>query len=164
MPATAPAPTRSSYALAAGGGDRGDGVTVLSGASAVDWALVPRGVVDAAADAVWTLVRRQGSTFLEVEVSPGPRPGPRLAARFGRVDVPIDGTDALGRLTGRIAVPPTVLLLPPADRVLTVYAPDFADPDQALDPDGPRRRAEIIAYARSRPGSPAATLTERLAR
>ncbi|MET1075329.1 MAG: hypothetical protein ABWY11_21965 [Umezawaea sp.] len=164
VPAAAPVPTRSSYALAAGGGERGDGVTVLSGASAVDWALVPQGAVDAAAEAVWTLVRRQGTTFLEVEVSPGPRPGARLAAHFGQVDVPIDGTDPLGRLTGRVAVPPTVLLLPPASRVLTVYAPDFALPGQDTDPDGPARRAAIIAYARFRPTSPEATLTERLAR
>jgi len=156
-------PSRSSFALAAGGGEQADGVTVLSGADVVDWALVPQGVVDAAADARWSLVRRQGSTFLEVEVSPGPRSGTRLAARFGRVDVALDATDGLGHVTGRAPVPPTVLLLPPAQRVLTVYAPDFASPVPEPDPDASTRRAAIIAYARSRAGSPTATLTERLA-
>lgn len=109
------------------------------------------------------MVRRQGSTFLEVAVSPGPREGTRLAARFGRVDVALDDTDGLGRITGRTAVPPTVLLLPPAQRVLTVYAPDFAAPAPEPDPGGPARRAAIVAYARSRADSPTATLTERLA-
>jgi len=160
--AEAAVPSRSTFALAAGGDDRTDGVTVLSGASGVDWALVPQGSVDAAADARWSVVRRQGSTFLEVAVSPGPRDGARLAARFGAVDVPLDDSDGLGRLTGSTAVPPTVLLLPPAQRVLTVYAPGFADPTPP-DPDAPARRAAIVAYARSRVGSAAATLTERLA-
>jgi hypothetical protein len=161
--AEAVVPSRSTFALAAGGGDRSDGVTVLSGADAVDWALVPQGVVDAAADAQWSVVRRQGSTFLEVVVSPGPRAGTPLAARFGQVDVALDDTDGLGRVTGRTPVPPTVLLLPPAQRVLTVYAPDFADPATTPDPDVTTRRVAIVAYARSRVGSPTATLTERLA-
>jgi hypothetical protein len=161
--AEATVPSRSTFALAAGGGEQGDGVTVLSGADGVDWALVPQGVVDAAADAEWSVVRRQGSTFLEVAVSPGPRGGARLAARFGRVEVELDDIDGLGRITGRTAVPPTVLLLPPAQRVLTVYAPDFAVPAPATDPDGPARRAAIVAYARTRADSPTATLTERLA-
>lgn len=161
--AEATAPSRSTFALAAGGDERTDGVTVLSGADEVDWALVPQGAVDAAADAEWAVVRRQGSTFLEVAVSPGPRGGTRLAARFGRVDVVLDDTDGLGRITGRTAVPPTVLLLPPAQRVLTVYAPDFAAPAAEPDPGGPARRAAIVAYARSRADSPTATLTERLA-
>lgn len=161
--AEATVPSRSTFALAAGGGEQADGVTVLSGADVVDWALVPQGVVDAAADAQWAVVRRQGSTFLEVAVSPGPRGDTRLAARFGRIDVVLDDTDGLGRITGRTAVPPTVLLLPPAQRVLTVYAPDFAAPAPDPDPDGPARQAAIVAYARSRVDSPTATLTERLA-
>ncbi|MCS7477547.1 hypothetical protein ACFFQW_34370 [Umezawaea endophytica] len=161
--AEAAVPSRSSFALAAGGGEQAEGVTVLSGADAVDWALVPQGVVDAAADARWSLVRRQGSTFLEVAVSPGPRSGPPLAARFGQVEVALDDTDGLGRVTGRAPVPPTVLLLPPAQRVLTVYAPDFASPAAGPDPDARTRRAAIVARARSRVGSPTATLTERLA-
>jgi hypothetical protein len=154
------------FALAAGGdrpgGDRSVGVTVLSGRHPVDWALVPSGVVDAAADAEWAVVRSQGSTYLEVAVPLVTRAQPNLAARFGQVDVQLDQADGFGRLTGRAPVPPTVLLLPPAQRVLTVYAPDFARPGQTAD-DSPARREAIIAYARSRAGLAAATVTDRLA-
>ncbi|WP_433273670.1 hypothetical protein ACQPZF_19680 [Actinosynnema sp. CS-041913] len=154
---------RTEFALAAGDAAQPDGVIVHSGADAVDWALVPAGAVDAAAEARWAVVRSAGSTFLDVTVAAGPRPDVRLAARFGRIDVVLDRTDGLGWHTGRTPVPPTVLLLPPADRLLTVYAPDFAAPQRDSDPDTPARRAAIIAYARSRPDSPAATLTERSA-
>ncbi|HEX6356104.1 hypothetical protein [Actinophytocola sp.] len=154
--------SRSGYALAAGGGGFA-GTTVLTGSSIVDWTLVPAGVVDAAAPAEWAVVRRQGTTVLEVSVAPGPRPGTRLAARFAEVDVALDAVDGLGRLTGSAPVPPTVLLLPPDRRALTVYAPGFAEP-ATPDPGAEARHAAIIAYARSRTGSPEATLTERTAR
>ncbi|MEU4762140.1 hypothetical protein AB0H12_02720 [Actinosynnema sp. NPDC023794] len=154
-------PSRAGFALAAGGVD-GGGVTALSGSSAVDWALVPHGVVDAAAPARWAVVRRQGSTVLEVSVVPGPTPGPRLAARFGEVEVTLE-VDATGWLTGSAPVSAAVLLLPPDRRALTVYAPDFAEPT-APDPDAGPRRAAIISYARSRIGSPTSTVTERTAR
>jgi hypothetical protein len=154
-------PSQVDFALAAGGG-RSEGVTVLSGRDPVDWALVPSGVVDAAADAEWAVVRSQGATYLEVAVPLVTRAQPSLAARFGQVDVRLDQTDDFGRLTGRAPVPPTVLLLPPAQRVLTVYAPDFAQPGQPED-GSPARREAIIAYARSRAGLLTATMTERLA-
>lgn len=157
-------PTRTEFALAAGGQDRSAGVTVLSGASAVDWALVPSGVVDAAADARWAVVRADGNTYLEVEVALVAGSRPRLAARFGQVEVGLDRVDDFGRLTGRIQVPPTVLLLPPTQRVLTVYAPDFARPSEsAAESAVDSSRAAIIAYALSRVGSPSATYTERTA-
>ncbi|MBB5800629.1 hypothetical protein F4560_000397 [Saccharothrix ecbatanensis] len=152
---------RSEFALAAGGVDWSDEVAVLTGTSTVDWTLVPHGVVDAAAPVEWAVVRRQGATVLEVSVAAGPRPGP-LAARMGEVVVALDEVDGLGRITGSAPVPPTVLLLPPDRRVVTVYAPGFA-----VAPSGPgaeARRAAIIDYARSRVGSPGATLTERTAR
>ncbi|GLZ37798.1 hypothetical protein [Actinokineospora sp. NBRC 105648] len=159
------APRQSQFALAAGIGARGDGVIVLSGSNAVDWALVPAGVVDAGALAEWTVARRQGGTFLDVAVVPAPglSTWPRLSARLGQFDVPLDGTDDLGRFVGSASVPPTVLLLPPARRVLTVYAPDFADPLVSSDPDTPARRAAIIAHAQARVGAATSTLTERLA-
>jgi hypothetical protein len=165
-PAPAPAPAavagRSEFALAAGGVDGTDGVTVLAGTSTVDWTLAPQGVVDAAAPAEWAVVRRQGATVLEVSVAAGPRPGP-LAARMGEVDVALDEVDGLGRITGSAPVPPTVLLLPPDRRVVTVYQPGFAVP-ASPEPGAGARRAAIIDYARSRVGSPGATLTERTAR
>ena len=159
----ASAPTRSGFALAAGGVDGATGVTALSGTSTVDWVLVPHGAVDAAAPARWAVARRRGSTVLEVAVVPGPTPGPPLAARFGDVEVTLDGVDEVGRLTGAAPVSAAVLLLPPDRRVLTVYAPGFAEPT-APDPEAGPRRAAIVSYARSRIGSPTATVTERTAR
>ncbi|PSL53753.1 hypothetical protein B0I31_108200 [Saccharothrix carnea] len=161
--APAEAPTRSGFALAAGGGDGVSGVAALSGSSSVDWSLVPHGVVDAAAPARWAVVRRQGRTALEVSVVPGPTPLARLAARFGEVEVALDGRDAAGRITGSAPVSAAVLLLPPDRRVLTVYAPDFAEPTPP-DPAAEARRAAIVSYARSRLDSPTATVTERTAR
>jgi len=159
---SAAVPARAGYALAAGGIGSSAGTTVLTGSSTVDWALVPAGVVDAGAPADWAVVRRQGTTVLEVSVAPGPRPGPRLAARFADVDVSLSEVDALGRLTGSAPVPPSVLLLPPDRRAVTVYAPDFAAPT-APDPGAEARRAALIAYARTRSGASDATLTERTA-
>lgn len=160
--APAEASGQDGFALAAGGSGS-TATTALSGSSTVDWSLVPHGAVDAAAPAGWAVVRRQGSTVLEVSVVPGPRPGARLAARFGEVDVTLDGVDEAGRLTGSAPVSAAVLLLPPDRRVLTVYAPDFAEP-AAPDPQADARRAAIVSYARSRIGSPTATVTERTAR
>ncbi|MFJ6672938.1 hypothetical protein ACIQMJ_17645 [Actinosynnema sp. NPDC091369] len=154
---------QAGYALAAGGFGGGDGISALSGSSTVDWSLVPHGAVDAAAPAAWAVVRRQGRTAVEVSVVPGPRPGARLAARFGDVEVALDGVDEVGRLTGSAPVSAAVLLLPPDRRELVVYAPDFAEPT-APDPSAGPRRAAIIAYARARTTSPTATLTERTAR
>jgi hypothetical protein len=156
------APTQAEFALAAGAQGRPAGVTVLSGVDAIDWALVPSGVVDAAAEAEWAIVRSDGATYLEVSVSLVPGARPRLAARFGEVEVDLDRLDDFGRLTGRTPVSATVLLMPSAQRVLTVYAPDFAQPGESSS-DGQERRAAIIAYARSRTESPSATLTERMA-
>jgi hypothetical protein len=158
----APAPTQAEFALAAGGGLGGTGTTVLTGTSTVDWTLVPAGSVDAAAPVEWTVVRRAGATVVEVSVVPGPRQGP-LAARFGEVDVTLDEVDELGRATGSAPVPASVLLLPPDQRAVIVYAPGFATPVPP-EPGADARRAAVIAYARSRVGSPTATLTERTAR
>lgn len=155
LPEPVPAPTaRTGFALAAGGRAESE-VVVLRGSAPVDWALVPQGSVDAAADATWSVVRRDGELVLAVSV-PTITDMP-LAARFGQVDVPIaDGT-------GAVAVPPTVLLLPAAQRNLTVYAPGFAAPETATDPDAPTRRAALVAMARARLTTPDATLTERAA-
>lgn len=159
----APAPTRSGFALAAGGDAAGVGTTVLTGASTVDWMLVPAGAVDAAAPAEWAVVRRAGTTVVEVSVVPGPGLGSPLAARFGDVEVALDEVDGLGRVIGSAPVPASVLLLPPEERSVIVYAPGFAVP-VAPEPGADARRAAVIAYARSRTGSPSATLTERTAR
>jgi hypothetical protein len=155
-------PRRSGYALAAGTVSSA-GTTVLTGSSAVDWALVPAGVVDAAAPAEWAILRRDGGTVLEVSVAPGPRTEIPLSARFADLDVPLDHVDGLGRRTGSVLVPATVLLLPPDRRTVTVYGPGFAEPAPPA-PGAAGRRAAIIAHARSRLGAPDATRTERTAR
>ena len=155
LPAPVPAPTsRAGFALAAGG-RAGSDVVVLRGSAPVDWALVPQGAVDAAADATWSVLRRGGELVLAVSV-PTMTNVP-LAARFGPVDVPIDDG------TGSVAVPASTLLLPAAQRNLTVYAPGFATPDTTDDPDAPARRAALVALARARLTAPDATLTERAA-
>lgn len=160
--ATVAAPVRSGYALAAGAVSSA-GTTVLTGSSTVDWTLVPAGVVDAAAPADWAVLRRDGTTVLEVSVAPGPRSGSPLSARFADLDVLLDTVDGLGRRTGSVPVPATVLLLPPDRRTVTVYAPGFAEP-AAPAPGAEDRRAAIIAHARARIGAPDATRTERTAR
>jgi hypothetical protein len=159
----APAPAGSGYALAAGGMSGGTRTTVLTGTSTVDWTLVPAGSVDAAAPAEWAVVRRAGATVVEVSVIPGPQPENPLAARFGDVDVALDEVDGLGRVTGSAPVPASVLLLPPDRRAVIVYALGFAVP-VAPEPGAEARQAAVIAYARTRVGSPSATLTERTAR
>lgn len=159
----APAPTRAGFALAAGGDAAGIGTTVLTGQSTVDWMLVPAGAVDAAAPAEWAVVRRAGATVVEVTVVPGPGLGSPLAARFGDVEVALDEVDGLGRVTGSAPVPASVLLLPPGERAVIVYAPGFAAPVEP-EPGAEARQAAVVAYARSRTGSPSATLTERTAR
>jgi hypothetical protein len=149
-----PVPSRSGFALAAGG-TVGEDVVVLRGSSPVDWALVPQGAVDAAADATWAVVRRGGESVLEVSV---PGTGVPLLARFGPLDVALDE-----RGEGAVPVPATVLFLPAAQRMLTVYSPGFAVPDAPEDPDAPARRAAIVAMAKARRTAPDATLTERAA-
>jgi len=163
LPDPVPAsPSRSGFALAAGGMAEGD-VVVLRGSSAVDWALVPQGTVDAAADATWTVVRRGGESVLEVSVPMAPAAtGIPLAARFGPVELSL-GERADGAVTGHAPVPASVLLLPAAQRVLTVYAPGFATPEAPADPDAAARRAALVAMARDRLTAPDATLTERAA-
>lgn len=160
VPAT---PPRSAYALAAGGTTAGEPV-LSRGSAAVDWALVPQGVVDAAAEATWAIVRRGGESVLEVSVPTAPSaPATTLAARFGPVELTVDEpTDTA--ITGRAPLPASVLLLPAARRRLVVYAPDFAGPDSVDDPAAPTRRAALVAMARARRTDPTATLTERAAR
>lgn len=161
-PAPAGVADRSGYALAAGGAGVGAGLPVLSGSSPVDWRLVPAGAVDAAAPAEWVVLRRRGETVVTVSVAPGPRRATALAARFGEVDVALDEVDALGRRTGSAPVPASVLLTP-RGRGVVVYAPGFAGPAEP-HPGAEALRAAVIAHARDRIGSPAATLTERSAR
>nr|WP_042193576.1 hypothetical protein [Kibdelosporangium sp. MJ126-NF4]CEL20781.1 hypothetical protein [Kibdelosporangium sp. MJ126-NF4]CTQ98415.1 hypothetical protein [Kibdelosporangium sp. MJ126-NF4] len=163
VPEPAAAGRRDDYALAAGGRGQPDGLVVQRGSAPVDWSLVPPGAVDAVAEASWIIVRRNGISVLEASVLPSPTGfPPRLAARFGPVDLELEPTPT-GELTGTVALPATALLLPADQRVLTVYAPGFAEPAPP-DPDAPARRAALVEFALARLDNPTATLTERTAR
>ena len=169
-PAPVVPPDRTMFALAAGDGGTADGIVVSRGSSSVDWTLVPQGTVDAAAEASWAVVRRDGASVVEATVPRAPEPAGAaptrspLAARFGPVEFPLEPADS-GEVTGRAPLPAAVLLLPAAERTLTVYAPDFA-PADAVAQTGPEvtaRRAAIVTGARARLTAPTATLAERVA-
>ncbi|WP_157440317.1 hypothetical protein [Actinokineospora inagensis] len=160
LPEPVTAPSQSNFALAAAGPSQRSGLTILSGASPIDWSAVPAGAVDAAATAEWLITRRDGSTFLEVTVLPGPTPT-HLLARFDDVDLALDRVDNLGRLTGQTPIPATLLLS--THRTLTIHAPGFAPPTPQPDPDRPTRQAALIAYAKARTQATNATTTERQA-
>lgn len=163
VPAPAALARRDDYALAASGDGQPDGLVVQRGSTPVDWSLVPPGAVDAAAEASWIILRRDGISMLEASVLPSPSGfPPRLAARFGPVELNLEPTPA-GVLTGTVPLPANVLLLPADQRVLTVYAPDFTEPTPP-DPDAPARQAALVEFALARMDNPAATLTERAAR
>ncbi|MFB9908503.1 hypothetical protein [Allokutzneria oryzae] len=156
-------PSREDFALAASGGIEADGVVVMRGTSPVDWALLPHAVLDAAADAAWTVHRRDGQSILQVSVprAPAAQAQPRLAARFGPVEFPLEYLPRT--VIGRTTLAPAALLLPAAQRTLTVYAPDFAGDQPQPDPGAAARRTAIIARARARVGASDATVTERSA-
>ncbi|GAA2786060.1 hypothetical protein [Crossiella cryophila] len=162
-PAPAAAARRDDYALAAGGGGQPGGLVVQRGSAPVDWSLVPAGAADAVAEASWIILRRNGISVLEASIPPSPGGfPPRLAARFGPVELDLEPTPT-GELTGSIPLPATALLLPADQRVLTVYAPEFAAPAPP-DPAAPARRAALVGFALSRLEDPAASLTERAGR
>ncbi|MCK2244718.1 MULTISPECIES: hypothetical protein [unclassified Crossiella] len=162
-PAPAALARRDDYALAASGGGTPDGLVVQRGSAPVDWSLVPAGAVDAVAEASWIILRRNGISVLEASIPPSPGGfPPRLAARFGPVKLDLEPTPS-GELTGSIPLPANVLLLPADQRVLTVYAPEFAEPTPP-DPAAPARRAALVRFALGRLDDPAATLTERAGR
>lgn len=76
---TAHVASRSDYALAAGGEEETAAVPVASGSDVLDLALLPPGSVDAAGEATWRIIRRDGTTVLEASVpcapvAPGPPP------------------------------------------------------------------------------------------
>ncbi|RKN45888.1 hypothetical protein [Streptomyces hoynatensis] len=151
------------------------GLAGLSGSVPVDWALVPPGAVDAAAGAAWSVTRRAGALLVTVTVPRAPRSPldprephpPRLAARFGPVEFPLAPAPRRpGEFTGEAELPgAAVLLLPPARRALTVWAPGFAAPGRPGGPgeEATARRAALLRHAGHRLTAPGATLAERAA-
>ncbi|MEU6861540.1 hypothetical protein AB0B28_22010 [Glycomyces sp. NPDC046736] len=157
-----PAVRPEGWALAAGGGET-SGLTLASGTSPLDWALVPQGLVDASADAAWS-VTQTGTLTLTVSVPAAPEPPPlALTARIAGADIPLRFDPPSSAFTGEIEAPQGFMMLPAAERTLVVFAPDFAVP-AAPDPDAAERQAAVVTFALERLTAPDASLTERAAR
>ncbi|SDT30771.1 hypothetical protein [Jiangella sp. DSM 45060] len=164
LPAAVVTPERAGLALAAGGPGDGAGVLVARGSTPVSWTDVPPGLVDAAAEASWT-IRRADDTVVEVSVPAAPdpwAPATALRARFGPADVVLAPTRE-GLFAGTATIPASALLLPAAERAALVYVPALTTAPEPVRPDDLARRAAIVAAARARPAAPDATLTERAA-
>ncbi|GAA2320655.1 hypothetical protein GCM10009853_093560 [Glycomyces scopariae] len=160
--AEAPA-RREDWALAAGGPAPGD-LTVSGGTVAVDARFTPRGLVDAEADAAWTLAQRSGAWLLTLTVPAAPDAADAvLTARFAGLDVPLR-LDANGAFTGETEAPLDAVTRLAAETRALVHAPWFAPVPPEPGPDDPQWRAAALAFARARLASPDATLTERSAR
>lgn len=148
---------RADWALAAGEPMR-DGLRLRSGATAVDWSLVPAGVLDAAAPAWWELRRTAGATVLSVsvEAAPSARPVELLARCAPDFEVPLhpDGN----AFVGVTAVDVTWLT---EDIAPVVYAPRFAAADRIGAPVDMASQSAVLGLARARLTSPDASLTER---
>lgn len=162
------ASTRNDWALAAGDGPATTGVTLAHGTAELDWSRFPAGAVDAMGTADWRLIRTSAGTELDVRVPaappvrwPVPEPGlVTLTAGFGPIELELSRAGLL--FEGRMPVPATVLALPAAQRVLSVWAPGFAAASGAVD------RAAVLGYARTRlslagQGHPDASLAELVA-
>ncbi|WP_116950455.1 hypothetical protein [Jiangella endophytica] len=165
LPAAAGTPGRAGLALAAGGRGDGAGVLVARGSTQVSWAAVPPGVVDAAAEAGWTIRRTGDHTVVDVSVPAAPDPRARTAtlrARFGPVEVPLEPVRD-DRFTGTAPIPAAALLLPAAEWAAVVYAPAVADAPDQVHPEDAARRTAIVAAARARLSATHATRTERAA-
>ncbi|SDG04010.1 hypothetical protein SAMN05216553_10524 [Lentzea fradiae] len=154
----AAAKRRVEWALAAGEAPSRDGLRLRSGATAVDWSLVPAGVLDAVAPVWWEVRRTAGATVLSVSVEAAPAAKPvDLLARCGPdLEVPLypDG----GAFVGASDVDATWLS---EDIAPVVFAPRFADADRIGAPVDIATQTAVIALARTRLTSPAASLTER---
>ncbi|WP_030158745.1 hypothetical protein [Glycomyces sp. NRRL B-16210] len=151
------------WALAAGGIAPGT-LAVASGGGPVDWTLVPQGLVDAAAEATWSLGLRSGAPVLTVTVPAAPGATDLdLTARVGGVQVDLRLDPATGAFTGESEAPRSFLTTSAAERTTTVLAPGFASTTQDTDPEAEDRRAAIVAFALERLAAPDATLTERAA-
>lgn len=151
------------FALAAGG-SRPEDLVIASGGAPIDWEMVPQGLVDAAAEATWTLSQRAGGLTLAVTVPAAPGAGDlRLTARIGTVEMPLRRDLDTGNFSGEAAAPHAFLLLPADRRILHVFSPDFAIGDAWNDPRTTPHRPAIIEFARERLTTPDTSLAERVA-
>ncbi|GAA3847698.1 hypothetical protein [Streptomyces sedi] len=171
LPAPVPlAADRGGWALAAGGEPAG-GVTAMSGGGPLDWRRLPPGVVDAAAELRWALVRREGRLLLDVAVARAPlafaeRAGrATLRARADAVEFPLDAGEDGGEFGGAAEVPPSALLVPAPRRTVTVWAPGYAPADEA-PPDGAwlaERQEPVLLHAEERLTAGGDSFAERVA-
>jgi hypothetical protein len=148
----------------AAGGSRADDLVMAGGHAPVAWANVPQGLVDGAAEATWTLARRDGGQMLTVAVPAAPDAyDTALTARIGSTDIELHLDPAIGTYTGEAAAPQGFVMLPAARRNLSVFAPGFATGPGRPDPDADSRSDALIDFARERLTAPDACLAERAA-
>nr|BFF27861.1 hypothetical protein GCM10025732_58260 [Glycomyces mayteni] len=156
---------REDWALAAGGAE--PGLAVASGSAPIDWSLVPARALDAAGEATWRFENRSGAWMLAVTAPAAPGAVPTaLTAVVGAVEVPLHYDPDTNTFGGEAPAPPEFAMRLGGGRPIEVRSPGYvADgPDRASsDPDRAERRAALVAFARERLASPAATLTERSA-
>ncbi|RKT88854.1 hypothetical protein SAMN05421805_107183 [Saccharopolyspora antimicrobica] len=161
---------QAGWALAAGGTHQ----AAATGTSSLNWADVPAQTLDAMGGAGWSIGRRGDETVLSVSVPAAPAVEfphheppltPVLLARFGParlgVEVPLRRVE--NRFTGEAVLPVTALLLPTAERTLSVRDTRItAEPSAVLAP-AEDVRAAVIDHARSRLADATASLAEQAA-
>lgn len=161
---------RGGWALAAGGEPPG-GVIALSGGGPLDWRWLPPGVVDAAAELRWSLVRRDGRLLLDVAVARAPlafAEGARTAAlraRSDAVEFPLEVTESGGEFGGAAELPPTALLVPAPRRAVTVWAPGYGAPEGTPAPAAELagRQDPVLAHAERQLTTGEGSFAERVA-
>jgi hypothetical protein len=160
----APLASRPEDWTLAAGGSRTDDLVLARGSTPVAWAVVPQGLVDSAAEATWALTRRDGAQLLTVTVPAAPDAyGTALTASIGSTDIELRLDPAIGTYTGEAEAPQGFVMLPAAERMPRVFAPNFSTGRIEADPDAAARREAIIAFARERLTAPDASLAERAA-
>ncbi|MEU6250399.1 hypothetical protein [Glycomyces sp. NPDC047010] len=151
---------REDWALAAGGAE--PGLAVASGSAPIDWSRVPARALDAAGEAAWRFENRSGAWMLAVSAPAAPGAVPAsLTAVVDTVEVPLHLDPDTNTFSGEAPAPPEFAMRLGRGRPIEVHSPGYAADD--ADPDRAERRAALIAFARERLASPAATLTERSA-
>ena len=160
------------WALAAGGEHVSSQLALASGSAPTAWSGLGPQTLDAAAEAEWSILRRDGRNRLAVTVPAAPEvrypipetpPAPVLAARFGPADLGVRLSLRRNGNTfgGETELPPNALLLPTAERTLSITDPRLDEGDE-MEPE-PEVRAALLDYARARLTEPSASLAERFA-
>lgn len=152
-------PARRDLALAAGTQDEVVGSVLASGTTRIDPARVATGSADFAGEAQWRIVRRDGSTVLDIRVPRAPvlpRSGiaPPVVARFAGLELPLEPGE--GSYRAETGADPRLLPLPAAQRAAHVHTIGLESMPPLPDED----RTALIDWARARLTAPDASLAE----